>query len=94
MFLCIFFEISVYGSVVENLEIMLCGDLDVMIFFNLKNFMIKEEMIEFLFGNLFYVRIKGINYFVLYFCFVEGIEYVVMFVLRNYYLLIFLRDIV
>lgn len=90
----IFSEISVYGSVAENLETTLCGDLDVMISPNSKNSMIKEEMIEFLPGNPLYVRIKGINHPALHSCLVEGTEYVATSALRNYHPLIFSRDIV
>lgn len=65
------------------------GDVDVIIFFNLDDLMINDELIEYLFNNLGYVRIKGVDYFLLQFCFVEGIEYVVSLVLRNFYLVIY-----
>lgn len=41
------------------------GDVDVIIFFNLDDLMINDELIEYLFNNLGYVRIKGVDYFLL-----------------------------
>lgn len=59
---------KLYGSVVEDLkcvEFRDIGDLDLMIFLNVEEMIIYDELIEYLIENLLYVRIKGVFYFVL-----------------------------
>lgn len=53
-----------------------------MIFFDLDNLLIYDEMIEYLFDYLFYVRIKGVDYLVLKFCCVKDIGYFFILVLK------------
>lgn len=56
-----------YGSVVEDLKSFVLddyGDMDIMVFLILDNCLVYEELLEYLFNNLLYVKIKGCDYFV------------------------------
>lgn len=56
-----------YGSVVEDLKSFVLddyGDMDIMVFLILENCLVYEELLEYLFNNLLYVKIKGCDYFV------------------------------
>ena len=85
----------IYGSESENLKCYFpgdIGDMDVMTFMNSDDYIVHEELLEYLPENPLHVRIKGASHPVFKSCLVEGKEYVATSALRNFHPAIFPGD--
>ncbi|XP_078384816.1 uncharacterized protein LOC144667296 [Oculina patagonica] len=81
-----------YGSAAEDLQSFDhcdAGDMDFMIFPNLDEMIIREEMLEYSLENPLHVTIKGGDNLVLQSCLVENSEYVATSALKNFHPAIF-----
>ncbi len=81
-----------YGSAAEDLQSFDhcdAGDMDFMIFPNLDEMIIREEMLEYSLENPLHVTIKGGDNLVLQSCLVENTEYVATSALKNFHPAIF-----